>query len=88
MPWSPPDNYVPLPDLDEKLRHESPPVGTALFDMVVFRQWTHYWWKNKTDDEAWKDLHMSPVNARKAIDQRIVPVEIYDKVLDRARSAD
>jgi hypothetical protein len=83
--WSPPAKYEPLPDLDEKLRHESPPVGSALFDMVVFRQWTHYWWKNKTDAQAWQDLHMSPANARKAIDTRIVPPEIYPLVLKRAQ---
>jgi hypothetical protein len=86
--WQPPENYEPDPSIPGVLIHGSPGVGTPLFDMVVYWQWTHYWWKNKTIDTAWADLHMSPANARKAIDQKIVPLEIYEKVLSRALEDD
>ncbi len=84
MPWTPPKKYQPDPTIPGALIHASPQTGTPLFDMVVYWQWTHYWWKNKTIDDAWEHLHMSPSNARKAIDQRIVPPEIYDRVEERA----
>jgi hypothetical protein len=72
MPWKPPTKYDPAPDIPDRLIHGSPPVGSALFDMVVYWQWTHYWWHEKSIEEAWNDLRMSPSNAGKAIDQRIV----------------
>jgi hypothetical protein len=84
MAWQPPQNYQPDPNLDQTLIHASPAPGSALFDMVMFRQWTHYWWRNKTIDEAWEDLRMSPPNARRAIDAKIVPLEIYERARERA----
>ena len=72
--------------MDQLLIHSSPAPGSALFDMVMFRQWTYYWWQNKTIEDAWRDLHMSPANARRAIDSKIVPLEIYDSVRQRALS--
>lgn len=85
MSWTPPKNYQPDPKVPGIFLHESPPVGSAQFDLTVYWQWTRYWWQNKTIDEAWHDLRMSPVNARKGIDDRIVPLEIYDRALERAR---
>ena len=88
MAWEPPKKYKPDPSIPGSLIHGSPQVGTPIFDMVVYWQWTHYWWENKTSDQAWTDLHMSPANARKAIDQKVVPPEIYKKVLvERAQEA-
>lgn len=84
MAWTKPDTYQPKPEIPGALIHGSPPIGTPLFDMVVYWQWTRYWWKNKSIDQAWVELHMSPANARKGIDERIVPLEIYDRVLTRA----
>jgi hypothetical protein len=85
MPWQPPATYQPDPNLDQILIHSSPGSGSALFDMVMYRQWTHYSWQNKTIEDAWQHLHMGPSNARRAIDTRIVPLEIYDRVVERAR---
>jgi hypothetical protein len=84
MAWTPPDNYQPDPSIPGSLVHGSPTAGTPMSDMTIYWQWRHYWWENKTLERAWADLHMSPANARKAIDLRIVPLEIYEKVKERA----
>ena len=88
MALTPSATYTPKTGYPEALSTLSAPkIGSADFDMVVYWQWTRHWWKNKTHDEAWIDLRMSPANARKAIEDRIVPPEIYDKVLARSKEA-
>jgi hypothetical protein len=84
MAWTPPQNYQPKAGYPEALSQQAPQAGSALFDMTMYWMWTRQWWKNKTHEQAWQDLHLSPDNARKAIDQQIVPPEIYDEVLARA----
>jgi hypothetical protein len=86
MAWSPPANYVREPNLTRSCAIQ-PAVGTALFDMVLFRQWTHYWCEEQERRGRSEHLHMSPVNAPKAIDQHIVPPEIYAKVVEPAQMA-
>ena len=86
MAFTEPANYQPREDLEQLLVNSGPAPGSALFDMVMYRQWTRYWWKNKTSEKAWEDLHMSPANARVAIDTRIAPLSIYPQVLERAKS--
>ena len=88
MTFEVPADYKPLDGLDQLLVNSSPPAGSALSDMVVYRQWTRYSWKKKSVQEAWDHLNMSPRNARRAIDSRIVPLEIYPQVLARAQEDD
>jgi hypothetical protein len=82
--WNPPATYTPRDSLIAYLKSVSPPVNTALFDMVVYVQWrTRPVWQ-KMVDEAWNELQMIPDHARDAIANSIVPMEVYDKAVARA----
>lgn len=69
MPWMPPDDYTPRPDLDQYLRSISPKMNTAEFDMVVYLQWVHPTPRSsgRTPAQAWRALRMTPAHARDAI---------------------
>ena len=85
MAWQPPENYQPRPDLDTFLKQGSPPVGSALFKMVDYWQRRHPP-ESATIDEAWAGIQpVTKAQAQEAIDQRIVPQELYAKVLARAQ---
>ena len=86
MPWQAPAKYEPMDNLGGYLRGLSPKMDTSELDMVIYWQWTHATlpkWR-KTPGDAWAHLNMTPANARDAIDKKIVPMEIYDLVLQRA----
>lgn len=86
--WQPPKNYEPKLDLSETLKSASPPMHTPMFDMVVYWDWrTRPIWR-KTIKQAWDDLHMTPEHAREAIDQQIVPAEVYVRAESRALEED
>jgi len=87
MAWQEPNNYTPRDDLESYLLGLSPKINTAELDMVVYWQWVHETLPafRKSPTKAWNDLHMTPPHARDAIDERIVPMEIYDLALKRAQ---
>ncbi|MEM9148132.1 MAG: hypothetical protein AAGC57_18335 [Pseudomonadota bacterium] len=77
MPWTPPDDYKPMPGVSVHLLSTlTPKVGTAEFKMVVMV--TH----NKTPAE----VGLTPAQARTAIDEQIVPTGLYPSVLAVALS--
>lgn len=80
MPWTEPEDYKPRADLVTYLRHVTPQGGTGLFKMVDYVQ-KRSWPDNMSPDDALKSTHITPALAREAIDQRIVPMEIYKAVL-------
>jgi len=86
MPWSKPSNYQPLADLGSHLRNLAPKMNTPELDMVVYWQWVHGSppGNAKSAHQAWTDLKMPSERARSAIDKRIVPLEIYEQVLEVA----
>ena len=86
MPWHQPSDYQPRPDLKNHLESISPKMFTAELDMVIYWQWVHRSLPafTKTPAKAWADLNMTHERARQAIDRKIVPLEIYPQVLERA----
>lgn len=81
MPWTPPNPYKPRPDIVTFLRQANPQVDTALFKMVDYVQ-RRSWPLNKSIDEAWQGIQpVTPAKARTAIEEKIVPEEIYDRML-------
>lgn len=86
MPWHQPIDYKPREDLKNYLEFLSPKMHTPEIDMVIYWQWVHRSLPafRKTPEKAWSDLHMTPENARLAIDRKIVPLEIYERALERA----
>lgn len=76
MSWTPPEDYTPIPGVSAYLLTLTPKVGTAEFKLVVMV--TH----NKTPTE----VGMTPAQAQKAIDERIVPTGLYPSVLAVALS--
>lgn len=77
MSWTPPEDYKPMPNVSVHLLTVlTPRVGTAEFKMVVMV--TH----NKTP----QDVGLTVAQARKAIDERIVPTGLYPAVLAVALS--
>ena len=81
MAWTPPTNYQPKPGYPDVLSHISPsPLNSALGHMFLYWQWTRHWSPNKSSNEAWNDLHISPDFARKAIDEKVAPPEIFPKL--------
>jgi hypothetical protein len=90
MPWHQPLDYQPREDLKNYLESISPKMNTPEIDMVVYWQWVHrsLLTFRKPPAKAWADLHMTPEHARQAIDRKIVPLEIYDRALERALEAE
>lgn len=85
--WEPPTDYKPMPGLGAYLKSISPRMNTAEMDMVIYWDWrTRPLWR-KTVDQAWRDLGMTPQHARDALARKIVPMEIYDRVVARAMEA-
>ena len=71
MSWQPPENYEPIPNLEQSLRNtQTPEVGSALFKMVSLVA--------SGSDVA--DLGLSQRQARKAIENRLVPKQHYKTV--------
>ena len=86
MPWTPPEDYEPRPDLGPYLLSISPRLNTPEFDMVIYWQWVHAnpRPRRRRPAQAWRALNMAPAHARGAIDEAIVPLEIYPAAQKRA----
>jgi len=69
--WQAPSNYEQQPGLEAHLRSVSPRPGTVLFKMVVL----------VTHGKDVSEIELSQAQARKAIDERIVPNAHFEDVL-------
>jgi hypothetical protein len=75
MTWSPPENYEEKENLDSSLRNNpNPRVGTAEFKMVNL----------VVHSTTPAEIGLTQRQARKAIDDRLVPEDHYPAVLDIA----
>lgn len=82
MAWNPPANYAPKTGFPKGLANiVAPSMSNGEVEMVA------YWGRRQQGqsiDDAWASITISPKHARDAIDGKIVPPEIYDRVLAKA----
>ena len=84
MPWNPPENYSPKDGLEQILVNASTPSLTSPEASMLAYVTRRRAPQHMDVESAWAAIHVSPDHARKLIDAKMVPMEIYEKVKARA----